>query len=109
MEYNFKEHSERRRFYKSTIWRGVNGIRNQVVKRDNNECVWCKRDGLVTSKEMKTLEVDHIKELEHCTYEEAIDLNNLRTLCRYHHNKRHNRFIDNRYAPVNKWAHDEKW
>ena len=106
MQYNFKLKSERRRFYKSRQWRGVNGVRNQVVKRDNNECVWCKRDGLVTTKEMGKLEVDHIKELEHCTYEEAIDLDLLRTLCTYHHNVRHNRF-DGKKKTENKW--DDEW
>lgn len=106
MQYNFKDKSERRRFYKSNAWRGVNGVRNQVVKRDNNECQWCKRDGLVTTSEMGTLEVDHIIELEQCTYAQAIDLNNLRTLCSYHHNVRHNRFDGN--ANYKKWE-DERW
>lgn len=80
-EYNFKSKADRTRFYKSNVWRGVNGVRNQAVRRDGNECVWCKEEGRVTTKDIATLEVDHIKELEHCTYEEAIDLNNLRTLC----------------------------
>ena len=108
MRYNFKDKSERRRFYMSNIWRGVNGVRNQTVKRDGNECVWCKRDGKVTTAEMGILEVDHVLELEHCTYEQAIDLNNLRTLCSYHHNVRHNRFdgVVNRKKGM--WE-DEKW
>ena len=108
MQYNFKDKAERRRFYKSNAWRGLNGVRNQVVKRDNNECQWCKRDGLVTTSEMGILEVDHIKELEHCTYAEAIDPNNLRTLCSYHHNVRHNRFDGAADSQNNKWD-DEMW
>lgn len=80
-EYNFKSKAERTRFYKSNIWRGVNGVRNRAVKRDNNECIWCKGEGRVTTKEMNVLEVDHIIPLENCTYQQAIDLNNLRTLC----------------------------
>lgn len=80
-EYNFKSKAERTRFYKSNSWRGVNGVRNQAVKRDDKECVWCKNEGLVTTEEIGTLEVDHIIPLEECTYEQAIDLNNLRTLC----------------------------
>lgn len=108
MQYNFKDKSERRRFYKSNAWRGVNGVRNQVVKRDGNECVWCKRDGKVTTSDMAILEVDHIKELEHCTYTEAIDLNNLRTLCRSCHNKRHNRF-DGQYKSKRKFINEERW
>ena len=34
--------------------------------------------------EMDKLEVDHIIELEQCTYQQAIDPNNLRTLFNYH-------------------------
>lgn len=108
MNFDFKLKSERIRFYKSNVWRGVNGIRNQVLKRDNQECLWCKEKGLVRTAEMGRLEIDHIKELEECTYEEAIDLNNLRTLCTRHHNERHNRYQSFNYQ-VNKWAHDEKW
>lgn len=119
MDYNFKLKTDRLRFYKSNVWRGKNGIRNQRVRMDHNECVWCKEEGLVTSKRAKRLddgqskvdvkdnklEVDHIIELEHCTYAQAIDLNNLRTLCTYHHNVRHDRF-DGKHE--NKWD-DEKW
>lgn len=79
-EYNFKSKEGRRRFYASNIWRGVNGVRNQVLRRDK-ECLWCARDGLVTTGDMAILEIDHILELENGTYEDAIDLNNLRTLC----------------------------
>lgn len=104
----FATKQNRIRFYKSNIWRGVNGVRNQALKRDSNECVWCKRDGLVTTKEMGTLEVDHIKELEYCTYDEAIDLDNLRTLCKYHHNVRHNRFDGTTPESNLKW-NDEQW
>ncbi|MER1957914.1 MAG: HNH endonuclease signature motif containing protein [Solibacillus sp.] len=105
MNYDFTKDSERKRFYKSSAWYGVNGARNRAVSRDNNECVWCKEEGRVTTNQTATLEVDHIKELKHCTYEEAIDLNNLRTLCSACHNMRHNRFNGKK----NKWADDEKW
>lgn len=103
MQYNFKLKSERTRFYKSNPWRGVNGARAKAVERDK-ECVWCREEGLVTPVNGAVLEVDHIKELEHCTYEEAIDLNNLRTLCSHHHNVRHNRFD----GAQRKW-NDEQW
>lgn len=92
------------RFYKSNVWRGVNGVRNQAVKRDR-ECVWCREKGLVT---VTNLEVDHIKPVEECTYEQAIDLKNLRVLCRSCHNERHNRF-DGRENKINKFISDEKW
>jgi 5-methylcytosine-specific restriction enzyme A len=108
MEFNFKDENERMRFYKNKLWRGVNGVRNKVLDRDNNECVWCKERGLVRTLQMGKLEVDHIKELEHCTFDEAIDINNCRTLCTYHHNERHDRFKGFHFQP-NKWADDEKW
>lgn len=92
------------RFYKSNVWRGVNGVRNQAVKRDR-ECVWCREKGLVT---VTNLEVDHIKPVEECTYEEAIDLSNVRVLCKSCHNLRHNRF-QWRATKKNKWADDEFW
>jgi len=108
MQYDFKKKSERKRFYKSNVWRGVNGVRNQVIKRDR-ECQWCKRDGLVTTGDMGTLEVDHIIELEHGTYQDAINLDNLRTLCKHHHNQRHNRFDGRTCKAAEKKFDDEKW
>ena len=108
MEYNFNLKEDRLRFYKSNIWRGKYGVRNTVLKRDGYECVWCKEQGLVTTKEMGQLEIDHILEVEHGTYETAIDPDNCRTLCSYHHNQRHNRF-NGRSAEQNKWANDEQW
>lgn len=104
LNYNFKSKVDRIRFYKSSIWCGKNGARIKALKRDNYECVWCKKEGHVTTNDMESLEVDHIKELEYCTFDEAIDLNNLRTLCKYHHNQRHNRFDGHE----NKWD-DERW
>lgn len=72
-------------FYQSTAWRK---LRLQAIERDNHECVWCKEQGKLTTT---NLEVDHIKELEYYP-ELALDLDNLRTLCRDCHNKRHNRY-----------------
>nr|DAR84995.1 MAG TPA: HNH endonuclease [Caudoviricetes sp.] len=42
----------------------------------------------------ENLEVDHIKELEFYP-EFALDIDNLRTLCKACHNKRHDRFDKN--------------
>jgi 5-methylcytosine-specific restriction endonuclease McrA len=108
MKYDFTLMADRLRFYKSTAWCGVNGVRDKVVERDGYECVWCKRDGLVTTRDMGKLEVDHIIPLEDCTYEQALDMDNLRTLCTFHHNFRHKRFI-NTINQRNKWSADEKW
>ena len=76
---------ERREFYNSSEWRS---LRRQALERDHCECVWCREQGRVTRN---NLEVDHIKELEFYP-EYALDLDNLRTLCKECHNKRHGRF-----------------
>nr|DAI17082.1 MAG TPA: HNH endonuclease [Caudoviricetes sp.] len=77
--------AERALFYASQPWRS---LRSQALERDHYECVWCREEGKVTTN---NLEVDHIKELEYYP-EHALDLDNLRTLCKECHNKRHNRF-----------------
>lgn len=72
-------------FYNSANWRQ---LRQQALERDRFECVWCRDEGrLVTDN----LEVDHIKELEFHP-EFALDIDNLRTLCKECHNRRHGRF-----------------
>lgn len=76
---------ECREFYNSSEWRS---LRRQALERDHYECVWCREQGRVTRN---SLEVDHIKELEFYP-EYALDLDNLRTLCKECHNKRHGRF-----------------
>lgn len=78
----------RRRFYQSGQWRH---LRQQVLERDHFECQWCKSEGKVTTELDSVLEVDHIKELEYYP-EKALELENLRTLCKVCHNKRHKRF-----------------
>ena len=82
----------RHRFYGRSAWQTV---RKQVLKRDNYECVWCKKKGRVTTAKTAKLEVDHIKELEYYP-ELALDPSNLRTLCHDCHNIRHDRHNDNR-------------
>ena len=76
---------ERREFYNSSDWKR---LRKQALERDHHECVWCRDEGRVT---IDSLEVDHSKELEFHP-ELALDLDNLRTLCKECHNKRHGRF-----------------
>ncbi|MFS9217521.1 HNH endonuclease [Streptococcus mitis] len=88
MKIEVSTREQRNQFYNSSEWRT---IRRQVLKRDHYECVWCRDEGKVTTT---NLEVDHIKELEFYP-EFALDLDNLRTLCKSCHNKRHNRFDKN--------------
>lgn len=83
----------RDKFYHSGDWRRV---REQVLKRDNKECQWCKAEGRVTTVKTATLEIDHIKELQYYP-ELALEPSNLRTLCHDCHNIRHNRHKDKQF------------
>nr|WP_272075964.1 HNH endonuclease signature motif containing protein [Streptococcus dysgalactiae]WCE86584.1 HNH endonuclease signature motif containing protein [Streptococcus dysgalactiae] len=74
-----------RTFYHKTEWRK---LREVAIKRDNKECVWCTERGRLTTT---NLEVDHIKEVQYYP-ELALDLDNLRTLCKDCHNRRHGRY-----------------
>ena len=101
-EYKTKE--QQRKFYKSSTWQK---LRRLALERDNHECVMCKEEGRVTTKEHVTLEIDHIAEIE-TNPDLAEELTNLRTLCRHHHNLRHNRFGFKKNKP-NPWSEDERW
>lgn len=108
----YKSLEQKRSFYKSSAWSGVNGLRNQALKRDNYECKMCAAEGKVhidstkVKGERKSIElnVHHIKEIEDHPHL-ALELDNLLTICLDHHNKLHNRF----QVSENKWKHDEKW
>jgi len=111
---SYKTDADKKRFYTSAAWYGPNGLRLKALERDNYECQECKRQGLVhvdskkENGERKSIElnVHHIQEIEHHP-ELALELDNLETLCLYHHNLIH----DKMFKPLeeNKWKHDEKW
>ncbi|MBM6506687.1 HNH endonuclease [Staphylococcus pasteuri] len=93
-----------RKFYMRAKWRKT---RQQVLARDHYECVRCKEKGKLTINQHQSLEVDHILELE--THPElAYELDNLQTLCKYHHNKKHGRFEFNPNRKEIKF-NDEQW
>lgn len=95
-----------KKFYNSSLWRVT---REKVLKRDNYECVWCREKGLTTTT---NLEIDHhIIELEHGTEKDAVDLNNLKTLCKSCHNLRHKRFEHGTFFfnKKKKIYDDERW
>lgn len=104
--------AQQKKFYNSGAWCGVNGVRAQALKRDNYECQQCKREGYVhvdsikEDGERKTIElnVHHKKEIEFHP-QLALTLNNLETLCLYHHNVIHNKIFVKKKP---KW-NDEKW
>ena len=99
-------HESRAKFYNSEDW---HRLRDAVLARDHYECVMCKANGKLTTNRDSVLEVDHIKPLEQYP-ELAMDIDNLRTLCKDCHNKRHHRFnYRSRGKSWNKWADDERW
>lgn len=93
----------RAKFYGSSEWRR---LRQQCLERDHYECQWCKTEGKLTTQYDSVLEVDHIKELEYHP-ELALDIDNLRTLCKDCHNKRHNRMNYRGNGKKRKW--DDEW
>lgn len=109
MEYKTDE--QKMTFYNSTAWRT---LRLAALKRDNNECQECKRQGLIHLDSIKEegkrktveLNVHHVKEIEDHP-KLALEIDNLETLCLFHHNEVH----DKGFKPKkeNKWINDEKW
>ena len=98
-----KTKEDRARFYGSTAWRK---LRQSILERDHFECQWCKAEGRLTTQYDSVLEVDHIKELE-TNPELAYDPDNLRTLCKDCHNKRHDRMNYRGQPKKRKW--DDEW
>lgn len=94
-----KTKADRARFYGSNKWRN---LRLAILERDHYECQWCKAEGRLTTQYDSTLEVDHIKELE-INPELAFDPDNLRTLCKDCHNKRHDRMNYRGQPKKRKW------
>lgn len=93
----------RARFYASSEWKQ---LRRACLERDHFECQWCREQGKLTTQYESILEVDHIKELE--KYPElALDIENLRTLCKDCHNKRHDRMNYRGNRKKRKW--DDEW
>jgi len=103
MEIDTTSKETRAAFYNSGDWRTK---RQEILDRDHYECQMCKAEGRVTTGDHATLEVDHIKELERHP-ELALDNDNLRTLCKRCHNKRHKRGFKYRQTQ-HKW-NDERW
>lgn|SRR5690625_1791911 len=105
-KYNFfKTKEDRKNFYLSREWRK---LRELALSRDNYECQDCKKEGKVTTRQDMVLEVHHIVELEK-EPKLALELNNLKTLCKLCHNKAHGRvFTGGKKEKKDKWQ-DEKW
>ena len=110
MGMSYKTEDDKKTFYRSKDWKS---LRNQALVRDNFECQECKRQGFVTIDSIKregkrkniVLNVHHIKEIE--DYPElALELDNLETLCVYHHNKTHGKGFKIKRKKI---ISEEKW
>ncbi|MBM7717290.1 5-methylcytosine-specific restriction endonuclease McrA [Bacillus thermophilus] len=105
----YKTPEQKKKFYHSSAWQE---LRQLALERDNYECEWCKREGKVTVDSVKeegkrkeiVLNVDHKYSIEQY-HQLALVLDNLETLCVYHHNVKKGR-IFKRKKP--KWD-DERW
>jgi len=110
MQTEYKTYEQKKKFYRSSAWQS---LRKAALKRDNYECQHCKAEGGVTVDSIKTpgerkeivLNVDHIYPIE--KYPKlALTLDNLQTLCVYHHNVKEGRVFEKK---KNKWSEDEWW
>lgn len=106
----YKTEAQKKKFYRSSDWES---LRQQALVRDNFECQWCKKEGKVTVDSIKEegkrkdiiLNVDHKYGIENYP-QLALVLNNLETLCVYHHNVKEGRVFGQ--TKKKKWD-DEKW
>lgn len=112
----YKTEEQKKRFYNSKAWRD---LREQALKRDNYECVMCKEEGKFTIDSVKVkgerkkivLNVDHKYPIEHYP-KLALVLDNLQTLCIYHHNLKEGRIEQlkrNQFKKRNNKWDDERW
>lgn len=113
-ELDYQELEDRKKFYLTLSWVKM---REQIKRRDNYECQWCKEKGKMTidtgqlnrnGRKRNTLIVHHIEELKDRP-DLKLDENNLITVCFECHERHHNRWRDNHKRKKNKWTHDEKW
>lgn len=88
-------------FYSSREWRE---IRRFVRDRDHNECVQCKKKGIVTIADV----VHHKKEVEYFP-ELALTPENLESLCHACHELEHDKFPSMRAARRKRREMEEKF
>lgn len=108
----YKTEIQKKTFYNSSAWKE---LRQRALERDNYECQHCKEAGYVTVDSIReegkhkkvVLNVDHKFGIE--THPKlALWLDNLQTLCIYHHNVKEGRVFTGNNKKNNKW-NDEKW
>lgn len=96
---------ERNKFYWSKAWREM---REQIKRRDNNECQDCKRKGKLTTGAGERLIVDHIIELKDRP-DLKLEPSNLELKCFTCHEIKHGRMYFGSNFKSNKWRDDEFW
>lgn len=109
---SYKTEANRKIFYNSKDWKEM---REKALERDNYECQHCKEGGFVTVDSVREegkrkkviLNVDHKYGLEHYP-KLALHLDNLQTLCVYHHNVKEGRVFKGNTKTKVEWD-DEKW
>lgn len=98
-----KESKKANPFYLTTAWKHK---RQEILARDHYECVKCRDEGKTTTMADSILDIDHILELKEYP-ELAMDNENLQTLCRYHHNKKHGKIYGGKQKEKNPLINNE--
>ena len=94
------QRGDTRKFYKSKEWRHK---RQEILRRDNNECQKCKWAGRY-SKAKTVHHKKHLKEFP----ELALTDNNLESLCDTCHNEEHPEKLQTQ-ATKEKFTIEERW
>lgn len=95
------------RFYKSKEWRA---LKEEVMRECHNECLYCKRDGIISQAET-VHHVQYVKKhpefalSKYYTYK-GKQYSNLIPLCHDCHDKAHDRM---KYKPKPKPLTEERW
>ena len=113
----YSTEQDKKRFYRSKAWQD---LRKEALIRDNYECQHCKVEGKATvdstkvegKRKQTVLNVDHKFPIEFYP-KLALRLDNLQTLCIYHHNLKEGRIEKLKQhqfkkTKKEKW-NDEKW
>ena len=98
---------KKKKIYDDWYWR--NCLTKEILRRDNNECQECKKEGKLTIKDhKKKLDIHHIKEIEQ--YPELTYVySNLETVCVHHHNILDNKSPYNNRPHKKKFVNEERW
>ncbi|QNU66926.1 HNH endonuclease [Ruminiclostridium herbifermentans] len=92
------ENNNIKAFYNSKLWEQ---IRDEALKRDNNECQKCKTKGLFRAAQC----VHHIKHVRKHP-ELALSLDNTISLCNSCHDEEHPEKLNNKSKPQ---LNEERW